>query len=317
MKSPIMSTTFPIIAITGSAGSGISTSSKVFEKIFRQLDINAEFVHGNSFRRFPRKQLTEIFSQAEKTGQFISHFGPEVTLLNRLEGLFREFARSGTGCVREYIESDEQAATYQQEKGEFSPWVEIPNDTQLLFYEGQHGGCVEASWSKRIKDSKTASFTIQKRVKSQAHRDDGVDIAQWVDLLIGIVPNINLEWIQKINRSCGITGCSTEDAVNIILRRMPEYINYMTPQFSLTDINFQRIPLVDTSNPFIAKELPTEGECMIIVRFREPQKHDIQSFKNKFPDSFLSRPNTLVLPNSYMEQAMETICSPIVNKFFE
>lgn len=307
-----MSEKYPIIAVTGSAGSGITTARDVFAKIFEQNTINAAFVHGNAFRRYPREQLERIFRDAEKRGSPISAFGPEVNLLNRLEGLFREFSRCGTGVIREYIESDEQADAYHLPKGEFSAWRDIPDGTDMLFYEGHHGGCVESSWSRRKLSESHNPVVVQVRQKSRSVEDAGVDIAQWVDLLIGIVPSINLEWMQKINRSCKLTSCTTEDAVNIILRRMPDYVNYITPQFSLTDINFQKIPLVDTSNPFIQAEVPIESECMVVVRFREPKKYDLIGYKNQFPGSFFSRPNTLVVPNSYFAQTIRTICTPIV-----
>jgi len=312
-----MSSKHPIIAITGSAGSGTTTVRKIFEKIFRRNKVNASYVHGNSFRKYPSDELGKIFRDAEKTGKPISHFGPEVNLLDRLEGLFREYSRSGSGCVREYIETEDQANLYRQPKGGFSPWAELPNQTDLLFYEGQHGGCTQAAWSKRSLSQSSNPFVIQQRLKSQSVADTGVDIAQWVDLLIGIVPSINLEWMQKIDRACNITGCSTEEATSIILRRMDDYVRYMTPQFSITDINFQRIPIVDTSSPFNSDEVPSEDECMLVIRFREPKKHDIISYVNQFPRAFLSRPNTVVVPNSYMAQAIDTICSPLITNLMK
>ncbi len=307
-----MSQKYPIIAVTGSAGSGITTVRKVFERIFEKHDIAAAYVHGNSYRKYPRQRLEKLFRLAEQEGKTLSAFGPELNLLNRLEGLFREFSRSGTGCIREFIETDEQAEKYQLPKGEFSPWRELPENTELLLYEGQHGGLVEASWSRRTMSNSHNPFVIQQRLQSQTEEDTGVDIAKWVDLLIGVVPSINLEWMQKIQRSCEMTHCSTEDAVNIILRRMPDYVNYITPQFSLTDINFQRIPIVDTSNPFTLGEIPSESECMVVVRFRDPQKYDLIKYKNEFPNAYFSRPNTLVIPSGYMANAIQVICTPIV-----
>ncbi|HFE39196.1 MAG TPA: phosphoribulokinase [Gammaproteobacteria bacterium] len=309
-----MSQKHPVIAITGSVGAGTTTVQRIFANIFQRNKINASYVHGNSFRKYPRDELASIFSCAEKNGKPISHFGPEVNLLDRLESLFREYSRSGSGCVREYIETHEQAAKHQLPIGNFSPWTELPETSDLLFYEGQHGGCTQANWSKRKLSESHNPFVIQQRAKSKNTIDTGIDIAQWVDLLIGIAPSINLEWMQKIHRSCSITGCTAEQATRLILRRMEDYVHYMTPQFSITDINFQRIPIVDTSCPFGLDDIPQEEECMLVIRFREPQKHDIVNYVKQFPNAFLSRPNTLVVPNSCMAQAIDTICSPLVQK---
>ena len=307
-----MSKKHPIIAITGSAGSGITTVRQVFETIFDRVNVNPAFVHGNSFRRYPRPKLEQLFRQAEKDGVTLSAFGPELNLLNRLEGLFREFSRSGTGVTREYVETSEQAQKLGITKGEFSPWQDLAEDTDLLFYEGPHGGCVEASWSARTMSESHNPFVIEQRLKSETIEDAGVDIAKWVDLLIGIVPNINLEWMQKIKRQCSVTTCSQDDAINTILRRLPDYINYIAPQFSLTDINFQRIPFVDTSNPFSMEDIPNESECLVVIRFREPNKYDLLKYKDELPGSFFSRPNTLVIPNGHMNHAIRIICTPIV-----
>ena len=310
----IMSSKHPIIAITGSAGSGTTTVRKIFEDIFRRKNTNASYIHGNCFRKYPRIELENIFKQAERTGQTISHFGPEVNLLDRLEGLFREYSRNGSGCVREYIETAQQAKTHQLPIGVFSPWVELPSDSDLLLYEGQHGGCTQAGWSRRELSESHNPFVIQQRMKSKEIEDTGVDIAKWVDLLIGIVPSINLEWMQRIDRACTITGCSPNQATDVILRRMDDYVRYMTPQFSITDINFQRIPIVDTSSPFGFDEIPSEDECMLVIRFRDPKKYDIVNYINQFPNAYLSRPNTLVIRNSYMTHAIDTICSPLIDQ---
>lgn len=309
-----MSSKHPIIAITGSAGSGTTTVRKIFEGIFRRNRINPTYVHGNSFRKYPRTELEAIFKDAEKTGKVVSHFSPDITLLDRLEGLFREYSRNGTGCVREYIETDTQAEQYQLPQGTFSPWTELPPETDILFYEGQHGGCTQASWSQRKLSASHNPFVIQQRLKHKTVEDSGVDIAKWVDLLIGVVPSINLEWMHRIKQSCSITGCSNEEATNIILSRMDDYVRYMAPQFSITDINFQRIPIVDTSNPFVLDDIPSEQESMLVIRFREPHKHDIIHLLKTLPNAYLSRPNTLVLHNGHMAQAIDTICSPLIKQ---
>ena len=312
-----MSATHPIIAITGSSGSGTSTVKTAFEHIFIREQIHATFVAGNSYRRFTAEEVPVMFKEAADKGKPISHFGPEANLFDRLEGLFREYARTGSGLVRHYMEDHEMAQLYGLPVGTYTPWEEIEDSSDLLFYEGQHGGCIEATWSRRIMSRSHNPVVIKARHKLDTYKDTGVDIAQWVDLLIGVVPIINLEWIQNIHQDCAKKGCSAEAAALTILRRLPDYTRYITPQFSLTDINFQRIPLVDTSNPFIATEVPTANESMLAIRFREPKKINFPDLLKRLPNSFMSRPNTIVLSGGEMLNAMDVICTPMVQELME
>jgi phosphoribulokinase len=100
---------------------------------------------------------------------------------------------------------------------------------------------------------------------------------------------------------------------------MPDYINFITPQFSLTDINFQRVPTVDTSNPFIARDIPTPDESFVIIRFKDPNKFDIDFpyLLSMLHDSFMSRRNTLVVPGGKMVMAVELILTPIIERIME
>lgn len=312
-----MSELHPIIAITGSSGAGTSTVQNAFREIFIHQGINAAFINGNSFRRFTPPEVEVAFTEAAGQGRPISHFGPEANYFDRIESLFKEYARSGTGLTREYIDSEEKAELYQNKVGSYTTWQELPKDTDLLFYEGQHGGCIEQTWSRRQMSRSHNPVVVNERHNLETKTDTGVDVARWVDLLIGVVPSINLEWIQKIHADYARTGRSAEDTVLTITRRMPDFVRYITPQFSLTDVNFQRIPLVDTSNPFIANEVPTLDESMLVVRFREPKKHNIPYFVKKLHNAILSRPNTIVVPGGEMQHAISTICSPMVEELME
>ncbi len=312
-----MSVKHPIIAVTGSTGAGTTTVRNTFAGIFLRERIGAAFVHGSAFRRYDQNEVGEVYREAAEHGMPISDFGPEGNLFDRLEGLFREYSRTGTGLTREFIETDEQASYYKRSIGSYSAWEEVAPGSDLLFYEGQHGGCIEATWSRRAMSQSHNPLIIQERHKLQTRQDSGVDVAQWVDLLIGVVPSINLEWIQKINQVCSKHGCSSEQVTRTILRRLRDYVRYMTPQFSLTDINFQRVPLVDTSNPFIAREVPSLDESMVVIRFREPKRHDFPYLLNRINRAFMSRPNTLVVPGGEMKHAMDIICTPLVRDIVE
>ncbi len=211
-----MSERHPIIAITGSSGAGTTSVTRTFENIFRREKVAAAVIEGDSFHRYDRLEMKRRQAEAEAAGnRNFSHFGSENNLFAELELLFGSYAESGTGRRRKYLHDAEEAAPYKQEPGTFTPWEDLPADTDLLFYEGLHGAVVTPE----------------------------VNIARHPDLLIGVVPVINLEWIQKLWRDQKQRGYSTEAVTDTILRRMPDYVNYICPQFTHTHVNFQRVPL--------------------------------------------------------------------------
>ena len=284
-----MSQKYPIVAVTGSSGAGTTTVKRAFEHIFLREGINPVVIEGDSFHRHNRVEMREQLKIAEQEGRTLSHFGAEANLFEELEELFRNYSETGTGKKRLYLHSEEEAEAYEGFKpGEFTPWEDIAPDTDLLFYEGLHG----------------------------VVKTDDVDIAQHVDLKVGVVPIVNLEWIQKIQRDYAERGYSEEAIVHTILGRMPDYVRYITPQFSLTDINFQRVPTVDTSNPFIARDIPTADESFVIIRFQDPTKFgiDFPYLLNMLKDSFMSRRNNIVVPGGKMGFAMELILTPIISE---
>jgi phosphoribulokinase len=280
-----MSRRHPVVAITGSSGAGTTTVTRTFEHIFRREGFNAAVVEGDSFHRYDRAQMKSKMAEAAAAGnQHFSHFGPEANLLDELEALFRSYGEAGSGRVRKYLHNEQEAAPYGQPPGTFTPWADVPADTDLLFYEGLHGAVVT----------------------------DRLNIAALADLLIGVVPIINLEWIQKLHRDQNLRGYSQEAVVDTILRRMPDYINYICPQFAQTHINFQRVPMVDTSNPFIAKDIPTVDESMVVIRFAKPQGIDFLYLLSMLHDSYMSRPNIIVVPGGKMSLAMQLILTPMI-----
>jgi len=280
-----MSRRHPVVAITGSSGAGTTTVTRTFEHIFRREGIQAAVVEGDSFHRYDRTAMKAKMAEAAAAGnQHFSHFGPEANLLDELEALFRSYGESGSGRVRKYLHNEQEAAPYGQPPGTFTPWEDVPAGTDLLFYEGLHGAVVT----------------------------DRLNIAALADLLIGVVPIINLEWIQKLHRDQNLRGYSQEAVVDTILRRMPDYINYICPQFAQTHINFQRVPMVDTSNPFIAKDIPTVDESMVVIRFAKPQGIDFLYLLSMLHDSWMSRPNIIVVPGGKMSLAMQLILTPMI-----
>ncbi len=280
----------PIIAVTGSSGAGTTSVSRIFQQIFRREKVGAAFVEGDAFHRYDRAEMAQRMTEETAAGNHaFSHFGPAANLFEELEALFRDYAAEGSGRFRKYLHDDEEAAPYDQEPGTFTPWQDVPPDADLLFYEGLHG----------------------------AIRTDRVDVARYPDLLIGVVPVINLEWIQKIHRDKSTRGYSTEAVTDTILRRMPDFVNYICPQFTRTHINFQRVPVVDTSNPFIARFIPTLDESFLVIRFRDPRGIDFPYLLSMIGDSFMSRANTLVCPGGKMDLAMQLIFTPMIWRLIE
>lgn len=292
-KGEIMSKKHPVIAVTGSSGAGTTTVKRAFEQIFRRENITAAVLEGDSFHNVTRAEFAAAVRLAEQNHHHPpSHFGPECNHFDKIEETFRHYGETGTCQRRYYIHSESEAAEFNAiygsdlKPGEFTPWENIPSGSDLLFYEGLHGGVVT----------------------------DEVNVAKHVDLLIGVVPIVNLEWIQKIHRDTAERGYSAEAVTQTILRRMPDYVQYICPQFSYTDINFQRVSLVDTSNPFIARDIPTLDESMVVIRFRDPSRADFPYLLTMIKDSFMSRRNTIVVPGGKMEYAMQLILTPLIKE---
>lgn len=280
-----MSSRHPIIAVTGSSGAGTSTVRKVFEGLFRREGVQPAVVEGDSLHRYDRLQLKRLNDAREARGEArLSLFGPDTNLFDELENLFCTYSETGRGRRRHYLHDKDAAAAFGQEPGTFTPWETLPEQTDLLFYEGLHG----------------------------AVRTQEVDVARYPDVLIGVVPVINLEWIQKIHRDTNMRGYSREAVMRTILSRMPDYVHYIVPQFELTHINFQRVPVVDTSNPFIARDIPSASESMVVIRFADPRGVDFPYLLSMIKDAFMSRANTIVIPGDRQDLAMQLILTPLI-----
>jgi len=285
-----MSRKHPILSITGSSGAGTSTVKQTFEHIFFRENINACFIEGDAFHRYNRQQMKAAMADAEEGGnKNFSHFGPEANLLPELEDVFRQYSETSTGRTRHYVHDDEESERFGVAPGEFTEWESFAEGSDLLFYEGLHGAV------------KTAQ----------------ADVAQYADLKVGVVPVTNLEWIQKIHRDKAARGYSADAVTDTILRRMPDYIEYICPQFTNTDINFQRVPIVDTSNPFIARWIPTADESMVVIRFANPSGIDFPYLLTMIHNSFMSRPNVIVIPGGKIDLAMQLIFTPLVLQMVE
>ncbi|WP_054812502.1 phosphoribulokinase [Nocardia arizonensis] len=285
-----MSVKHPVVAITGSSGAGTTSVTRTFQEIFRREGINAAIVEGDSFHRYDRDAMKLALAEAEQSNnRTFSHFGEEANLLKELENLFRDYGETGVGSVRKYLHNEAEAERYGQRAGTFTPWEDLAPGSDLLFYEGLHGAAITES----------------------------VNVAQHADLLVGVVPIVNLEWIQKVIRDKTERGYSSEAVIDTILRRMPDYVKYICPQFSHTYVNFQRVPTVDTSNPFIARSIPTADESFVVIRFADPKVIDFPYLLSMLHDSFMSRPNCIVVPGGKMDLAMQLIFTPLILRLMD
>lgn len=307
----VVSAKHPIVAITGSAGAGTTTVRHAFTDIFRRQGINAALVKGDAFFRFEKPEMDRFIAESTAAGKPVSLFGPECNLFDKLEELFATYSRSGTGMIRHYVRDEDDARRFGQPVGTFTPWEPLPKGTDLLFYEGMHGGVAAHTWTRRRASPAHLPTGMPDR---RGKGGNGVNAAQYVDLLIGIVPAVNLEWIQKIHRDCSKAGCTVEEVTATILRRMRDYVHFIVPQFGITDINIQRMPLVDTSNPFIARDVPTADESILVIHFRDPHLFDFPDLLRRITGSFMSRPNTMVVPGGKLRLALEVICSPLIEE---
>ncbi len=290
-----MSTKHPIIAVTGSSGANRQTVRETFEKLCYREKLNSAYVQGDGFHRYDRTQMKKTIVEAAKDDDpHFSHFSPAANLFDEQETLYQVYGETGLGRRRFYIHNWKEAEPFKKQgymPGEFSPWEDLPDGTDMLVYEGLHG------WISAGE----------------------VNLAPYVDLKIGVVPVINLEWIQKINRDTGLRGYSEDAVIDTILRRLPDYVHYIVPQFRHSDINFQRVPVVDTSDPFIANDVPTIDESVVVVRFRKPEDFDVDFpwLLRKLDGSWMSRRNTLVVPGGKMSLAMQLTLTPIIGRMME
>lgn len=285
-----MSKKHPIISVTGSSGAGTSTVKHTFDQIFRREGITAVSIEGDAFHRFNRADMKAELARRTAAGDHtFSHFSIDANELGALEAAFRSYAETGTGQTRNYVHDEREAAKFGVEPGNFTPWRDLDAGSDLLFYEGLHG----------------------------AVKTDDIDIAGQADLKVGVVPVINLEWTQKIHRDKAQRGYSTEAVTDVILRRMHDYVHVICPQFTETDVNFQRVPVVDTSNPFIARWIPTADESLVVIRFKNPRGIDFPYLTQMIDGSWMSRANSIVIPGGKMDLAMQLILTPLILRLVE
>jgi phosphoribulokinase len=282
-----MSIKHPIISVTGSSGAGTSTVKHTFQQIFRRESVKAVTLEGDAFHRYNRKEMKKELEKRHAAGdETFSHFSFDANLLPELENCFRNYSEQGKCRYRHYIHNSNEENLYGAKPGNFTKWKKFEEPSDLLFYEGLHGAVVNKE----------------------------INLARYADLKIGVVPVINLEWIQKIHRDTDSRGYSTEAVTDTILRRMHAYVHCICPQFTETDINFQRVPVVDTSNPLVARWIPTADESLVVIRFKDPHGIDFPYLVSMIHDSWMSRANSIVIPGGKLDLAMQLILTPLIGR---
>ena len=288
-----MSKQHPVVAVTGSSGAGTTFVKKAFERIFNSKNLNVSIVEGDSFHKFERPDMKAEVEKSRASRKVLTHFAENANHFDKLEALFKQYGQDGTGQKRYYIHSDDEAVEHNArldtnlEPGQFTPWEDIEADSDLMFYEGLHGGV----------------------------RTDNSDVASQVDLLVGVVPAVNIEWIQKIHRDTSERPYTPAQVAEIIVDRMSDYVEFITPQFDNTHINFHRIPLVDTSNPFSGQSVPVPEDSLVVTSVRI-NGIDLQAVADKLPAdamAFLQNDKTLVYKGNYMVDVMDSMLSPIID----
>ena len=180
-RSSRMSRKHPIIAITGSHGAGTTPVTSTIEQIFRRESIRAAVIEGDAFHRYDRAR-DEGSDRARRRARAttFSHFGPDANLCAELEELFRTYGANGRGQIAPATcTTTTRPRRCGRSPAPSRPGTRLPAGTDLLFYEGLHGGVVRPTTST-----------------SRRH----------ADLMVGVVPIINLEWIQKMHRDRATRG---------------------------------------------------------------------------------------------------------------
>ena len=284
-----MSEEFPIVAVTGSSGGGSTVLIKAFQHIFWRERVKAAFIQGNAFHRYSRKQMQIEIEKAKDAGEHLSHFSPSGNHLDKLDSLFFQYSAVGTGESRHYLHTRETAKQFGQQPGTFTPWIQMDPDTDLLLYRGLHGAAI----------------------------DGDIDIAKYPDLLIGMVPSVNLEWQRRMHRDSTSRDKTRDEVRESILGRMYDYVHHITPQFSRTHINFQLVPQVDTSDPFrIDKEVSVD-EMALVIHFQKLKPPKLSKILDLLENAQMTRQDTILVPGAKIGLALEIIIMPIIKKLVQ
>ena len=238
-----MSVKHPIISVTGSSGAGTTSVKTTFKRIFNRETVNAASsmaMHSIAMTAQMKRVMAE---EAEREINHFSHFGPECQPAGGTGRVYSgisakpEPEKPGTTCTTR------KKRTCTARPGTFSAWEDIDPEYRIIVLR-------RTAWRG-----------------GDRRRQPGAALRP----KIGVVPVVNLEWIQKIHRDKMDRGYSTQAIKDTILRRMPDYLDYICPQFSQTDINFPARADRRYIERLCARWIPTPDESMVVIRFRQSQ----------------------------------------------
>ena len=205
------------------------------------------FVEGDSFHRYDRQEMKDAIAEAEARAATTSAISArKPTCFEELEALFRDVRRERHRPGPQIpAQRSARPSRTARSRAPSPPGQDIPPGHRPAVLRGAARGGRHRRRGRRP-DRGPAG-------RRRADHQPGVD--------------------PEDQPGQDRRGYSAEAVMDTILRRMPDYVNYICPQFSRTHINFQRVPTVDTSNPFIARDIPTADESFVIIRFAQPARH--------------------------------------------
>ena len=283
-----MSLKHPIIAITGSSGAGTTSVKHTFEQIFRREKINPVYIEGDAFHRWNRLEMREKMKEAAARGDnHYSHFGADANLFEELEKTLRRLRRDRQRADAPLYPRRRRGREARRRAGHLHRMGRI------------HAGLGPAVLRGPARLRRDRQGQCRPACRSQDRRRAGASISNGSRSCTATAPRAAIPPRRSPTRSCGacpitsITSC---------------------PQFTQTDINFQRVPTVDTSNPFIARWIPTPDESIVVIRFRDTHGIDFPYLLSMIHGSFMSRANSIVIPGGKLDIAMQLIFTPMILK---
>ena len=168
-----MSAKHPVIAVTGFSGAGTTTTGVAFRKIFQQLNIRAAELEATASTLHPAGNGRGD-PQGARSGRDISYFGPGPTT---------------SACCSRALSS-----TAKRHR----PFAQVPAHLRRSGAYNPGAGHLHPVGATAGADRRAVLRGAARRCGREHH-----DVASHVDLLVGVVPIVNLEWIQKLIRDTG------------------------------------------------------------------------------------------------------------------
>ena len=242
-----MSTLHPIISITGSSGAGTTSVKRTFEQIFRREKIDAAFIEGDAFHRYDRAAMKAKVAEEEARGNpNFSHFSAGGEPARDARGGLRGVRPSG-----HRPHPNTTSTTPRRRRSTASPPAPSPPGRD---FEPQRPPVLRGP--ARLRRHRQGQPRAARRPQDRRGA--------------GRQPRMDPEDPPRPRhpRLLDRGGHRHDPAPDARLRPL-----HLPAVHRRRDINFQRVPIVDTSNPFIARWIPTPDELMVVIRFAQSARH--------------------------------------------